>query len=67
MGGQVNVTVEDSPPTDLNQILSEIRTHYEGVIAKNRREQEAWYQNKVRALSCSEESHFSQISMAVSL
>lgn len=48
MGGQVNVAVDASPSTDLNQTMTEIREHYEGVIAKNRKELEAWYHNKVR-------------------
>uniref|UniRef100_H2S5B4 Keratin, type I cytoskeletal 13-like n=2 Tax=Takifugu rubripes TaxID=31033 RepID=H2S5B4_TAKRU len=50
MGGQVNVAVDASPSTDLNQVMSEIREHYEGVIAKNRKELETWYQTKVAAV-----------------
>lgn len=49
MGGQVNVSVDASPSTDLNQVMTEIREHYEGLIAKNRKELESWYQNKVRS------------------
>ncbi|XP_041819971.1 keratin 98 isoform X2 [Chelmon rostratus] len=50
MGGQVNVAVDATPSTDLNQTMSEIREHYEGVISKNRKDLEAWYQNKVAAV-----------------
>ena len=49
MGGQVNVAVDASPAQDLNQVMTEIREHYEGAINKNRKELEAWYQNKVRS------------------
>lgn len=48
MGGQVNVAVDAVPSTDLNQVMTEIRQHYEGLIAKNRKELDTWYQNKVR-------------------
>ncbi|XP_023273889.1 keratin, type I cytoskeletal 13-like [Seriola lalandi dorsalis] len=50
MGGQVNVAVDATPSTDLNQVMTEIRDHYEGVIAKNRKELESWYQNKISAV-----------------
>ncbi|XP_056265102.1 keratin 98 [Pseudoliparis swirei] len=50
MGGQVNVSVDARPGTDLNSVMSEIREHYESVIAKNSKELEAWYQNKMAAV-----------------
>ncbi|KAM8843024.1 keratin 98 isoform 1-T2 [Synchiropus picturatus] len=50
MGGQVNVSVDASPSPDLNEAMKEIREHYESSIAKNRRDLEAWYQNKVAGL-----------------
>lgn len=61
MSGQVNVAVDASPSTDLNLVMSEIREHYESVIGKNRRELEAWYQNKVRGHNFLEYSHFSRL------
>uniref|UniRef100_A0A3Q4GB15 Keratin, type I cytoskeletal 13-like n=1 Tax=Neolamprologus brichardi TaxID=32507 RepID=A0A3Q4GB15_NEOBR len=43
----VNVSVDASPSRDLNEAMAEIRQHYEGVIAKNSKELELWYQNKI--------------------
>uniref|UniRef100_A0A8D3DB12 Keratin 98 n=1 Tax=Scophthalmus maximus TaxID=52904 RepID=A0A8D3DB12_SCOMX len=50
MGGQVNVAVDASPSPDLNKVMTEIREYYEGVIGKNRKELESWYQNKISAV-----------------
>ncbi|XP_008287141.1 keratin 98 [Stegastes partitus] len=50
IGGQVNVAVDAGPSTDLNQVMTEIRDHYETVISKNRKELESWYQNKIAAV-----------------
>ena len=61
MGGEVNVAMDASPSTDLNQVMSEIREHYESVIGKNRKELEAWYQNKVRSYKCLGYSHFGDL------
>ncbi|XP_078133031.1 keratin 98 [Sander vitreus] len=57
MGGQVNVAVDASPSTDLNQVMSEIREHYESVISKNRKELEAWYQNKITVVEQEVNTH----------
>ncbi|TDH15830.1 hypothetical protein EPR50_G00013570 [Perca flavescens] len=57
MGGEVNVSVDASPSTDLNQVMSEIREHYESVIGKNRKELEAWYQNKITAVEQEVNTH----------
>lgn len=47
MSGQVKVEVDASPQQDLIKVMEEIRDHYEIVAAKNRRDLESWYQNKV--------------------
>ncbi|XP_043970155.1 keratin, type I cytoskeletal 13-like isoform X2 [Gambusia affinis] len=47
MSGQVNVEVDAGSQVDLNRIMTEIREHYEALIAKNRKDLEQWYQNKV--------------------
>lgn len=47
MSGKVNVEVDASPQQDLIKVMEEIRDHYETVAAKNRRDLESWYQNKV--------------------
>ncbi|XP_034717557.1 keratin 98 isoform X2 [Etheostoma cragini] len=57
MGGQVNVAVDASPSTDLNQVMSEIREHYESVISKNRKELEAWFQKKITVVEQEVNTH----------
>ncbi|MED6240503.1 hypothetical protein ATANTOWER_022208 [Ataeniobius toweri] len=57
MAGQVNVEVDAPSPVDLNQIMTEIREHYEGVITKNRRDLEVWYQNKITVVEKDAEVH----------
>ncbi|XP_013877122.1 keratin, type I cytoskeletal 13 [Austrofundulus limnaeus] len=42
----VNVEVDAKPQEDLNQVLEEIRSQYESITEKNRREMEAWYKGK---------------------
>lgn len=47
-GNSVNVEVDAKPQDDMAKTLEEIRTQYEGIAEKNRREMEAWYKVKVR-------------------
>ncbi|MCI4393395.1 hypothetical protein PGIGA_G00157100 [Pangasianodon gigas] len=65
----VNVEVDAVPQQDLSLILSEIRSQYEGIAEKNRREMEAWYKVKfddlnkqVKLSTESIETHRSEIS-----
>lgn len=48
MAGTVTVDVKDIESTDLSRVLAEIRSEYEMVIEKNRRELESWYTKQVR-------------------
>ena len=44
----MNVEVDAKPQEDLSRVMDEIRSQYEGITEKNRREMEAWYKVKVR-------------------
>lgn len=44
----VNVEVDAKPQADMAAIMAEIRSQYEGIADKNRREMENWYKVKVR-------------------
>lgn len=46
--GTVNVEVDAAPQQDLNRVLEEIRAQYEAITDKHRRDQEAWFNDKVR-------------------
>ncbi|KAK7930268.1 hypothetical protein WMY93_006663 [Mugilogobius chulae] len=61
VGSDVHVTVDATPSADLNGAMAEIREHYEGVIAKNRKELESWYQGKstLQRLQIELQSHLS--------
>ncbi|KAJ8414403.1 hypothetical protein AAFF_G00052730 [Aldrovandia affinis] len=46
LGGQVQVEVDAGPAVDLNVVITEIRDQYEALVAKNRRDAEAWFKSK---------------------
>ncbi|XP_008415356.1 keratin, type I cytoskeletal 13 [Poecilia reticulata] len=50
VGGQVNVEVEAAQQPDLTAMMAEIREHYEGVAAKNRKDLDNWFQAKSEEL-----------------
>ncbi|XP_045071383.1 keratin, type I cytoskeletal 13-like [Coregonus clupeaformis] len=49
--GTVNVEVDAAPQQDMSRMMEEIRTQYEGIIDKHRRDQEAWFNDKSANLS----------------
>lgn len=49
--GTVNVEVDAAPQQDLNKVLEEIRTQYEAISDKHRRDQETWFNEKVRGFT----------------
>lgn len=55
--GNVNVEVDAAPQQDLNKVLEEIRAQYEAITDKHRRDQEAWFNDKVKRFS-HKQSHY---------
>ena len=47
LSGTVNVEVDAAPQQDLNKTLEDIRSQYESITDKHRRDQEAWFNDKV--------------------
>ncbi|XP_027761736.1 keratin, type I cytoskeletal 16-like [Empidonax traillii] len=50
-GGDVSVEVNAAPGQDLTKILNDLRTEYEQIIEKNRREVEQWYEVKIEEVN----------------
>lgn len=46
--GTVNVEVDAAPQQDLNRVLEDIRAQYEAITDKHRRDQETWFNEKVK-------------------
>ncbi|XP_051850467.1 keratin, type I cytoskeletal 13 [Antechinus flavipes] len=49
--GQVNVEMDATPGIDLTRTLAEMREQYEALAEKNRRDAEAWFQQKSEELN----------------
>ncbi|XP_028617430.1 keratin, type I cytoskeletal 19-like, partial [Grammomys surdaster] len=61
VGGQVSVEVDSTPGVDLAKILSEMRSQYEIMAEKNRKDAEAWYNSQIQDLNIQVEVHTEQI------
>lgn len=46
--GDVNVEMNAAPGVDLTQLLNNMRNQYEQLAEKNRKDAEAWFNEKVR-------------------
>jgi acidic type I keratin len=46
-GGNVNVEMNAAPGVDLTVLLNNMRAEYEALAEQNRRDAEAWFQEKV--------------------
>lgn len=55
--GTINVEVDAAPQQNLNKVLDEIRAQYEGITDKHRRDQESWFNDKVRRFSHKQRHH----------
>ncbi|XP_034046431.1 keratin, type I cytoskeletal 13-like [Thalassophryne amazonica] len=51
MSGQVNVEVDAGPTVDLSKIMEDLREEYENIAAKNKKQLEAWFEEKTASLS----------------
>ncbi|CAI9609161.1 unnamed protein product [Staurois parvus] len=49
--GQVNVEMDAAPGIDLTKILNDMRENYEAMADKNRRDAEAWFNQKSKELN----------------
>ncbi|CAB1442743.1 unnamed protein product [Pleuronectes platessa] len=49
--GTINVEVDAAPQPDLNKVMDEIRSQYEAITDKHRRDQESWFTEKSAVLS----------------
>ncbi|MDE8549095.1 hypothetical protein PZB86_13660, partial [Staphylococcus aureus] len=61
VGGQVSVEVDSTPGIDLAKILSEMRSQYEAMAEKNRKDAEAWYLTQIDELNTQVAVHTTQI------
>ncbi|XP_008833462.1 keratin, type I cytoskeletal 19 [Nannospalax galili] len=64
VGGQVSVEVDSAPGTDLAKILSDMRSQYEVMAEKNRKDAEAWFITQTEELNREVAGHTEQLKMS---
>ncbi|XP_039112732.1 keratin, type I cytoskeletal 19 [Hyaena hyaena] len=61
VGGQVSVEVDSAPGIDLGKILSDMRSQYEVMAEKNRKDAEDWFTSRTEELNQEVASHTEQL------
>ncbi|KAM5272565.1 keratin, type I cytoskeletal 19 [Ctenodactylus gundi] len=61
VGGNVSVEVDSAPGIDLGKILSEMRSQYEVMAEKNRKDAEAWFTSRTEELNREVAVHTEQL------
>ncbi|KAI4566659.1 hypothetical protein MJG53_015336 [Ovis ammon polii x Ovis aries] len=64
VGGQVSVEVDSAPGIDLAKILSDMRSQYEVMAEKNRKDAEAWFTSKTEELNKEVAGHTEQLQIS---
>ncbi|XP_005394466.1 PREDICTED: keratin, type I cytoskeletal 19 isoform X5 [Chinchilla lanigera] len=64
VGGQVSVEVDSAPGTDLAKILSDMRSQYEVMAEKNRKDAEAWFTSRSEELTREVAGHTEQLEVS---
>uniref|UniRef100_A0A8P0SK75 Keratin, type I cytoskeletal 19 n=1 Tax=Canis lupus familiaris TaxID=9615 RepID=A0A8P0SK75_CANLF len=64
VGGQVSVEVDSAPGIDLAKILSDMRSQYEVMAEKNRKDAEAWFTSRTEELSREVAGHTEQLQIS---
>ncbi|XP_016070592.1 PREDICTED: keratin, type I cytoskeletal 19 [Miniopterus natalensis] len=64
VGGQVSVEVDSAPGIDLAKILSDMRSQYEVMAEKNRKDAETWFISQTEELNREVAGHTEQLQMS---
>ncbi|XP_010841416.1 PREDICTED: keratin, type I cytoskeletal 19 [Bison bison bison] len=64
VGGQVSVEVDSAPGVDLAKILSDMRSQYEVIAEKNRKDAEAWFISQTEELNREVAGHTEQLQIS---